>query len=247
VPFTETIPPAEQDKHLPENLREERAGVLAWAVEGCLEWRRGGLQAPDEVRQATGAYRAEMDVLGAFLRECCELGPEKNVAARDLYAVYHEWCLEGGERPESKRKFGSRLTDRGSFERYRGGADGGHRWRGLDLLTFWKERICRGSDPSDVKVTIGGKKLSSRVHNGKLRSEGSEGSVKLSVEDVLQNIRREDSGPGKAFATYLDMPSDERLEWLVKAVLNARKLDTAGWQIYRPAVLEAAAQIEEGE
>src|SRR5215208_1617503 len=246
VPFTETIPPAEQDKHLPDKLRQERAGILAWAVEGCREWRREGLQAPDEVRQATGAYRAEMDVLGAFLRECCELGPEKNVAARDLYAAYKMWCEEGGERPESKRKFGSRLTDRGGFERYRGGADGGHRWRGVDLLTFWKEWICKDSDPSDVKVTFGGKKASSRGHNGKLGSEGSEGSVKLSVEDVLQILRREDSGPGKAFATYRQMPSDQRLEWLVKAVLNARKLDTADWQSYRPVVLEAATQIEEG-
>jgi P4 family phage/plasmid primase-like protien len=246
VPFTETIPPAEQDKNLPDKLREERAGILAWAVEGCREWRREGLQAPDEVRQATGAYRAEMDVLGAFLRECCELGPEKNVAAKDLYAVYHQWCLEGGERPESKRKFGSRLTDRGGFERYRGGADGGHRWRGVDLLTFWKEWICKDSDPSDVKVTFGGKKASSRGHNGKLGSEGSEGSVKLSVEDVLQNLRREDSGPGKAFATYRQMPSDQRLEWLVKAVLTARRLDAGDWQNYRPVVLDAAARIEEG-
>jgi P4 family phage/plasmid primase-like protien len=184
VPFTETIPPAEQDKHLADKLREERSGILAWAVEGCKEWRREGLQAPDEVRQATGAYRAEMDVLGAFLRECCELGPEKNVAARDLYAAYHDWCLEGGERPESKRKFGSRLTDRGSFERYRGGSDGGHRWRGLALLTFWKDRICRDSDPSDVKVTFSGKKPSSQGHNGKLGSEGSEGSARVLSEDL---------------------------------------------------------------
>jgi putative DNA primase/helicase len=246
VPFTETIPPAEQDKHLPDKLRDERAGILAWAVEGCLEWRREGLQAPDEVRQATGAYRAEMDVLGAFLRECCELGPEKNVAARDLYAAYRMWCEEVGERPESQRKFGSRLTERGSFERYRGGADGGHRWRGVDLLTFWKERICRDSDPSDAKVTFSGKKPPSRGHNGKLGSERSERSVELSVEDVLENLRREDSGPGKAFAVYLEMPSDQRLEWLVKAILNARKLDAADWQSYQPVVLEAAARIEEG-
>jgi putative DNA primase/helicase len=246
VPFTETIPPAAQDKHLPDKLREERAGILAWAVEGCLEWRREGLQAPAEVRKATGAYRAEMDVLGAFLRECCALDAENNVAARDLYAAYRMWCEEGGERPESQRKFGSRLTDRGTFERYRGGSDGGHRWRGVDLLTFWKEWICRDSDPSDVKVPFGGRKPPSRGHNGKLRSEGSEGSVELPVDDVLQDLRRADSGPGKAFATYLEMPSDQRLEWLVKAVLTARKLGVGNWQSYRPVVLEAAARIEEG-
>src|SRR5215218_11171243 len=63
IPFTETLPPAEQDKKLPEKLRSELSGILAWCVEGCLEWRREDLQAPDEVRRATGEYRAEMDVL----------------------------------------------------------------------------------------------------------------------------------------------------------------------------------------
>jgi putative DNA primase/helicase len=37
IPFTETIAPADQDKQLPEKLRAELPGVLAWAVEGC--WR----------------------------------------------------------------------------------------------------------------------------------------------------------------------------------------------------------------
>jgi len=63
---------------------------------------------------------------------------------------------------------------------------------------------------------------------------------------VLQDLQREASGPGKAFAAYLEVPSDQRLEWLVKAVLNVRNLDAGDWQSYRPVVLEAAARIEEG-
>jgi putative DNA primase/helicase len=188
LPFTETIPPAEQDRDLPEKLRFELPGILAWAVEGCLEWRREGLQAPEEVRQATGAYRAEMDVLGAFLRECCELGAEHNEAAKDLYAAYIRWCDDGGERPETKRKFGSRLTERGSFERYRGGSDGGHRWRGVRLLTFWKTAISRDSDPSDVKVTIGPKNTAPRGVNGKTGSEGSEGSAVGDFENCTHGV-----------------------------------------------------------
>ena len=188
VPFTETIPPAEQDRNLPEKLKAELPGILAWAVEGCLEWRREGLKAPEEVRQATGAYRAEMDVLGAFLRECCEIGASHNEAAKDLYAAYSRWCEEGGERPETKRKFGSRLTERGGFERYRGGSDGGHRWRGVRLLTFWKTAISRDSDPSDVKGTIDGKKQDTHVVNGKTRSEGSERSVVGDFEECPHGV-----------------------------------------------------------
>jgi phage/plasmid-associated DNA primase len=240
VPFTETIPTAEQDKNLPDKLRREAAGILAWAVEGCLEWRREGLQAPEAVRQATGAYRAEMDVLGAFLRECCELGTEYNVAAKDLYGAYKFWCEDNGERPETQRRFGSRLTERGGFERYRGGPDGGHRWRGLQLLTFWKSRISRDSDPSDVKGGFNTKNSYSRGENGKTTSEGSEGSATLTVEDVRALIRKTDTGPGRAYSHYLGMPSDQRLEYLVKAILHAKKLGASDWERYRSVVLEAS-------
>src|SRR5215211_2988852 len=241
IPFTETIPPAEQDKQLPAKLRSELPGILRWAVGGCLEWRREGLQAPEAVREATGAYRAEMDVLGAFLRECCELGPEYNVAAKDLYGAYKFWCEDNGERPETQRRFGSRLTERGGFERYRGGADGGHRWRGVQLLTRWKSRISRDSDPSDVKGGFNTKKNGVRGIKGKSTSEGSEGSVRLTADDIRGLLRRKESGPGRAYSVYLQMPSDQRLEYLVRAILQAKKLDTSEWERYRAVVLEASA------
>jgi putative DNA primase/helicase len=136
VPWSMAIPPAEQDRKLLEKLRGELPGVLAWIVRGCIEWQREGLKAPDDVRRATAAYRIEMDVLGAFLQECCIVDPDSNVAAKDLYAAYKLWCQENGERTETQRRFGARLTERGGFERYRGSKSGGHRWRSLELLTL---------------------------------------------------------------------------------------------------------------
>ena len=135
IPFTETIPPAEQDKKLPEKLRAELPGILAWCVEGCLEWQREGLQAPDEVRKATGAYRSEMDVIGAFLRDECEVGDGYKATIKDVYARYEEWCEESGEKKETKRKFNARLTERGQFEDRRSGSGGLREWHGLKLLT----------------------------------------------------------------------------------------------------------------
>jgi putative DNA primase/helicase len=46
IPFTVTIPAAERDKDLPDKLREEWPGILKWAIEGCLQWRKYGLAAP---------------------------------------------------------------------------------------------------------------------------------------------------------------------------------------------------------
>jgi putative DNA primase/helicase len=140
VPWAVTIPPAEQDKKLPIALRHELAGILAWVVRGCLQWRREGLQAPDEVRKATGEYRAEMDVLAGFLVECCELDTGHWEYAKDLYECYKRWCAENGERPEPQRKFGGRLGERG-FQRDRGGSRGAGIWRGVRLTEGEKEAL----------------------------------------------------------------------------------------------------------
>ena len=140
VPWTVSIPAAEQDKKLPIALRHELAGILAWIVQGCLQWRREGLQAPDEVRKATGEYRAEMDVLAGYLAECCERGPDHWEYAKDLYESYKRWCEENGERPEPQRKFGGRLGERG-FQRDRGGSRGAGIWRGVRLTEGEKEAL----------------------------------------------------------------------------------------------------------
>ena len=241
VPWSVAIPPAEQDRRLAEKLRGELPGILAWIVRGCLEWRREGLKAPDDVRHATAAYRTEMDVLGAFLQECCIVDPGSDVAAKDLYAAYKLWCDENGERAETQRRFGARLTERSGFERYRGGKSGGHRWRGLELLTLWEFAICRGSDPTDPKKHINTGEDKSRGDMRKKGSVGSEGSVNLTVEDVRALIRRKDTGPGRAYTHYLGMPSDQRLEYLAKAILSYKELDSSGWERYRSVVLEASA------
>jgi putative DNA primase/helicase len=58
IPFTVVFPDHKQDKTLPEKLREELRGLLAWAIAGCLEWQKSGLGVPDEITKATGDYRS---------------------------------------------------------------------------------------------------------------------------------------------------------------------------------------------
>ena len=57
-------------------------------------------------------------------------------------------------------------------------------------------------------------------------------------------MRRADTGPHRAYSHYLGMPSDQRLEYLVKAILHAKKLDSSEWERYRSVVLEASAGEE---
>jgi putative DNA primase/helicase len=54
-------------------------------------------------------------VIGAFLRDECEIGPDYKASFAVVYDRYTEWCAEGGEKPGTRRKFNARLKERGQF------------------------------------------------------------------------------------------------------------------------------------
>jgi putative DNA primase/helicase len=133
VPFLVRIPPDEQDKHLREKLIAEAPGILAWAVQGCLDWQREGLTEPAGVSTATEGYRAEMDVLGGFIAECCEVSDGLTVTKHALYDAYQKWCEASGEFYVTKTTFGKRMIERG-FDSFQ--APGKNRpwtWMGIEL------------------------------------------------------------------------------------------------------------------
>ncbi|WP_419193381.1 phage/plasmid primase, P4 family [Kolteria novifilia] len=114
IPFTVTIPDERQDKQLPQKLRDEAPGILAWAVRGCLAWQKDGLGLPDVVKTATAQYRAAEDVIGQFIEDECVTGnPSFRVRFSDLYKRYKDWCDEAGERQVSSKKLGQILIERG--------------------------------------------------------------------------------------------------------------------------------------
>ena len=113
IPFAVTISPEEKDGKLPEKLKAEYPGILAWAVEGCLEWQRLGLTPPQEVRAATEEYKSEMDLIGKWIEECCNDIPHVSATAKALYTNYKSWVEDNGGYPLSSTKFGLKLRDRG--------------------------------------------------------------------------------------------------------------------------------------
>jgi putative DNA primase/helicase len=118
IPFTVTIPPKERDKTLPERLLAERDGILAWAVQGCLEWQRNGLEPPTAVMAATEEYFAAEDALGRWLEECCLVGPNHTETSADLFAGWKAWAEANGEYAGSQRRFSDLMLARG-FDKWR--------------------------------------------------------------------------------------------------------------------------------
>lgn len=117
VPFTVAIPKPEQDRHLPEKLRDEASGVLNWIVRGAHEWHNSadGLVAPKAVEEATEEYRSNMDRLGQFLEEACDTGAAYQVPLGELYQRYSNWVTadDNTEKVEGKITFGQRLESKG--------------------------------------------------------------------------------------------------------------------------------------
>jgi putative DNA primase/helicase len=122
VPFVGTVAGRADDKRMPEKLRAEYPGILAWCVRGCLEWQQmGALDEPARVLEATGEYRREQDRLGAFIEEHIEAAPRARTKAGELYTGYRLWAERAGESAMSLTAFGLELKDRGFIGEKKGG------------------------------------------------------------------------------------------------------------------------------
>jgi putative DNA primase/helicase len=144
IPFTVTIANTEVDPELPITLEAELASILAWAVRGCLDWQRYGLNEPGIVTTATASYRHEQDMLGNFIEDCCVLESISSIAKSDLKTEYEKWCKENNVDPIIQRTFKARLTEKGITE----GRNGRERyWRGLRLKTDSESHL--SGDKSD--------------------------------------------------------------------------------------------------
>lgn len=147
VPFQVSIPKSEQIPRtiMLDTLRMEWPGILKWAVDGCLLWQKEGLQKPEEVKQATDDYRADSDVIGEYLSDCCILNPLAKAKIGDLYVEYEKWCADCKEEAITVRSFSSTLQERG-FKKGRMGAGGKKGFFGIGLRSDLKSDRVTDSD-----------------------------------------------------------------------------------------------------
>ena len=133
IPFTQRFEDGKgAETKLPEKLREELPGVLAWAVRGCVEWDQHGLGTAAAVERATAKYRAETDVIERFFEDACVFGPEYKITRKELFEAYEAWCEENGESPLPQRSFTSTMLERGAVKNFAEGTVQRKRgWHGI--------------------------------------------------------------------------------------------------------------------
>lgn len=124
VPFTVTIPPEERDPNLAESLKLEWPGILAWAIEGCLEWQSDGLSPPETVAAATAAYLEAEDAVAAWINEACVRDPNAWAGSGELFGFWKAWAERAGEYAGTNKRFVQLLETRGFRAERRGNIRG---------------------------------------------------------------------------------------------------------------------------
>jgi putative DNA primase/helicase len=121
LPFDNEVPVDKRNPQIKKILHDPtKAGpaILGWAVKGCIEWQRDGLQVPDNVTAATTAYRDDQDPLKDFFEDCCFLNEIASIPVAELRRVYDAWASEQGLKYTlSPRKFNERLDEKGCFRK----------------------------------------------------------------------------------------------------------------------------------
>jgi putative DNA primase/helicase len=114
LPFQATFDQDTADKSLAEKLRAEMPGILNWVVAGTRDWlARGGLDEPPEVKAAVEEFREGLDLVGLWLDECCEVGPDLWATSKALHGSYTAWADGYGADALSDKQLGARLAEKG--------------------------------------------------------------------------------------------------------------------------------------
>lgn len=102
-----------RDNNLATTLRDEFPGILAWLIRGCIEWQKGGLNAPVSIQDEAIAYRQEEDKTAQYLADCCEISNAAgNTLLKTVFADYCKWCEEAGYRHLARNDFASDLRSK---------------------------------------------------------------------------------------------------------------------------------------
>lgn len=131
IPFTVTIPPERRDGKLTEKLLQERDGILAWALQGCLLWQQSGLKQPQSVLDATEEYFEAEDAMGRWIEDRCVLQASAKALTFELFNDWKQWAEANGEFAGAMRRFSDGLLTR-RFEKWRNGS-GMRGFAGIDL------------------------------------------------------------------------------------------------------------------
>ncbi len=122
--------PAQPDHGLKAALDAEHPGILAWAIQGCLDWRKHGLRRPAKMLRETEEYFASEDVFANWMEENCNLSPDSKVLSSDLLNSLNWYVRKQGRPRWTTNQFADEMKARGFFQKR---TSSGNTWLEIEL------------------------------------------------------------------------------------------------------------------
>lgn len=169
IPWVRYFAPHERDHKLSLKLLAEAEGILAWAVEGAIEWyHEGVLGDPESVVAATEIYRQNSNTLDGFLPGVFELGnTDDEVAGPPLYEAYLTWAEDehlSSREIWTRRTFYAAMEERGARKMRRAT---GMVFVGIRHADGKKSEQTRAADDSAAHLSVStGEKTGARTVSG---------------------------------------------------------------------------------
>jgi len=117
-----------------DDFNEEMSGILAWAIDGAIQWYKHGLPASNTVEKATMEYRGEEDIIQRFINEKCVILKGKDTVKHVLFEVFKTWCENENEKTyahKTQNWFTTQLKRKGITD----GGQGRLFFNGIGLVT----------------------------------------------------------------------------------------------------------------
>src|SRR3546814_20008446 len=99
------LEPHQRDRALPDKLKQEHPGILAWMVRGLLDWMDHGFIEPEDVAAASADYKDDRDPIAYFLRICAQPVPAERGPSSPLYELFCALAQGAGEREWEEKSF----------------------------------------------------------------------------------------------------------------------------------------------
>jgi len=116
VPFPETVPQAERDKHLDDKLQNELSGVLNWALAGLQRLRQqGGFTGDRSPGETQDTWQKWSDSVSRFEQYALTEG-DSPIPKQQVYAAYLEFCRQEGIPSDTQHKMTRELKTEGYMD-----------------------------------------------------------------------------------------------------------------------------------
>jgi putative DNA primase/helicase len=128
IPFLRVVPEGERNTDFKRQLTLDPAALAAvasWAVRGCLDWQRVGLEVPQKVRDYTADYRTENSPIDRWMSDELAFEPEAITTNGELRASLESWIRANEFKeipwtavPKALKKLGCESTKIGGTSRF---------------------------------------------------------------------------------------------------------------------------------